>query len=44
MIKSVINSMKNLYRDGKITKETIEKMTSLTKEEKQDILSVVKEG
>lgn len=40
MIESVIESMKNLYRDDKITKEQIEAMTSLTSEEKEEILSV----
>lgn len=42
MIKSVIESMKNLYKDGKLTKEKIEAMTSLTKKEKEEILNVVK--
>ena len=40
MIKSVIESMKNLYRDGKLTEETIKSMTSLTDAEKEEILSV----
>lgn len=42
MIKSVIESMKNLYKNGKLTKEKIEAMTSLTKEEKEEILDVKK--
>ena len=40
MIESVKTSMKNLYRDNKITKEQIEAMTSLTTEEKKEILAV----
>lgn len=40
MIESVKTSMKNLYRDSKITKEQIEAMTSLTAKEKKEILSV----
>lgn len=40
MIKSVIESMKNLYRDEKITEEKIKNMTSLTEKEKEEILAV----
>lgn len=40
MIKSVIESMKNLYKDGKLTEEFIRNMTSLTDEEKEEILVV----
>ena len=40
MIKSVIESMKNLYKDGKLTEEKIKSMASLTDEEKEEILVV----
>lgn len=40
MIESVKISMKNLYRDGKLSKETIMNMTSLTDKEKEEILAV----
>lgn len=40
MIKSVIESMKNLYKNGKLTEEKIKGMTSLTDEEKEEILAV----
>ena len=40
MIESVKTSIKNLYRDGKLTVEKIKGMTSLTDEEKEEILAV----
>ena len=40
MIKSVIESMKNLYKSEKLTEEKIKSMTSLTDSEKEEILSV----
>lgn len=41
MIESVKISIKNLYRDGKLTEEFIRNMTSLTDEEKKEILSIL---
>lgn len=43
MIQSVIDSMKNLYKNGKLTKEKIKSMTSLTDEEKEEILAIKSE-
>lgn len=42
MIESVKTSIKNLYIDGKLTEEFIRNMTSLTDEEKEEILSIIK--
>ena len=42
MIESVKTSMKNLYRDGLLTEEKIKGMTSLTNEEKEEILAIKK--
>ena len=43
MIESVKTSIKNLYKDGKLTEEKIMSMTSLTDEEKKEILVVKSE-
>ena len=40
MIESVKTSIKNLYKDGKLTEEFIRNMASLTDEEKKEILAV----
>lgn len=40
MIESVKTSMKNLYRDGKLTEEQIKNMTSLTEKEKTEIIII----